>query len=40
MLKFLAKQDFVDVNTGDSVAETPISAAIKNGNLEMVKFLV
>ena len=36
MLEFLAKQAYVDFNVSDSVIETPISAAIKNGNLKMV----
>lgn len=40
MLRFLAKQDFVDFNIADNVGETPISSAIKNSDLEIVKFLV
>ena len=39
MLKFLAKQAYVDFDVADSVGETAISAAIKAGNLEIVKYL-
>ena len=40
MLKFLAKQPYVDFNISDDINETPLFGAIKNHNLDLVKYLV
>ena len=40
MLRFLAKKPYIDFDIADTNLETPLFAAIKNGDLEMVKYLL